>query len=354
MNADTPAETVLFLANTEGYHTFRIPSLIPTKAGTLLAFAEGRKDGGGDAGAIDLVLRRSTDGGRTWGPLQVVWTDARNTCGNPCPVIDRDTGTIHLLMTHNLGDDHEAQIHAGTAKSSRTVWVTGSTDDGKTWAAPRDITATTKKPDWGWYATGPGIGIQIAQGPHKGRLVIPCDHSAKGTPGTRSHVLISDDGGASWQLGGIEREGAGNECQVAELSDGRLMLNMRNSRREIKMRGVSISRDGGTTWEGFRHDPALVEPICQASLLGATLDGRPALLFSNPADPEKRSRMTVRVSTDDGKTWPVARLLYDGTAAYSCLAAIGPDAFGCLYEKGVVKSYETITFARFGAAWLRG
>jgi sialidase-1 len=350
----TLKETPIFVSKTGDYDTYRIPALLPTKSGTLLAFAEGRKNGAGDAGAIDLLCRRSTDGGETWGPIQLVWSDHGNTCGNPCPVLDKETGTVHLLLTHNLGEDHEKDIHAGTAKGSRTVWVTQSTDDGKTWNKPREITATTKGKTWGWYATGPGVGIQISQGPNKGRLVIPCDHSAKGIPGTRSHVIFSEDHGKSWTLGGIEETGAGNECQVAELSDGRLLLNMRNSQREIKERGISISSNGGKTWSGFHHDLALIEPICQASLLAITLDSKPALLFSNPADREKRRAMTVRLSTDDGKTWGTSRAIHDGPAAYSSLAELAPGEFACLYEKGAEKPYETITLARFNAAWLKG
>ncbi len=193
MTAATLTQAPVFKSGSDGYHTFRIPALIPSNRGTLLAFAEGRRNGGGDAGSIDLLLKRSEDRGKTWGPMQVVWTDKGNTCGNPCPVVDVATGAIHLLMTHNLGDDHEKDIHAGTSKSSRTVWVTESADDGRTWTPPRDITETTKNKNWGWYATGPGVGIQISQGPHKGRLVIPCDHSEFGIGGTRSHIVYSDD-----------------------------------------------------------------------------------------------------------------------------------------------------------------
>src|SRR5262249_53960976 len=155
----------------DGYHTYRIPSLIVSPKGTVLAFCEGRKNSGSDAGDIDLVLKRSTDGGKTWQPMQVVWDDGPNTCGNPCPVVDRQPGTIWLAMTHNLGSDTEKQIIERTAKGTRTVWITKSADDGATWSKPIEITAAVKKPDWTWFATGPGVAIQTA----KGRLVIPCD-----------------------------------------------------------------------------------------------------------------------------------------------------------------------------------
>src|SRR5262249_33493084 len=173
-----PDEQVLFKVGDGGYHTYRIPSLIVTNGGVLLAFCEGRKSGRGDTGDIDLVLKRSRDGGKTWDKTQVVWDDADNTCGNPCPVVDRNTGTLWLLMTHNLRGDTEEKIVGGTSKGSRTVWVTKSTDDGATWDRPVDITKDVKKPEWTWYATGPGVGIQLKSGP----LLLPCDHKAH--PGT--------------------------------------------------------------------------------------------------------------------------------------------------------------------------
>src|SRR5262245_35179900 len=149
-----PRQTPLFVSGKEGYHTFRIPSLVLTPKGTLLAFCEGRKKGTGDAGDIDLVLKRSTDGGATWKPPQVVWDDGPNTVGNPCPVVDAATGTVWLLLTHNLGKDTERAIRAGTSKGTRTVWVTKSTDDGATWSKPAEITKDVKDPKWTWYATG--------------------------------------------------------------------------------------------------------------------------------------------------------------------------------------------------------
>ena len=205
----------------DGYHTYRIPSLIVTSKGTVLAFCEGRKHGSGDTGDIDLLLKRSSDGGKTFAGQQIVWHDRQSTCGNPCPVIDRQSGTIFLLMTHNLASDSEEQIIAGTSKAGRTVWVTQSNDDGLSWSTPREITAAVKKPGWTWYATGPGTGIQMSSG----RLVVPCDHHEPNFPS--SHVIYSDDRGRTWQLGGS----AGpltNECQVVQRTDGSLLLNMRN------------------------------------------------------------------------------------------------------------------------------
>jgi sialidase-1 len=334
-----PDQHDLFAAGTEGYHTFRIPSLLATPKGELLAFAEGRKRGRGDAGDIDVVLKRSLDGGKTWGPLQVVADDADHTVGNPCPVYDRTTNTVWLLLTWNRGKDTEKAIRDGTSKDTRRAWVMKSTDGGATWSKPADITNDVKSPKWTWYATGPGVGIQLASG----RLLIPCDHTEAGTRTNRSHVIYSDDHGATWKLGGVLGEKT-NECQVAQRADGSLLLNMRSYHGK-NPRAVATSTDGGLTWSAVTLDDALVEPVCQASLLGL---GGDRLAFSNPAS-TKRERMTVRLSADGGKTWGAGRVLHEGPAAYSCLARLADGGLLCLYERGKKSPYEVITLARLGA-----
>ncbi len=339
----------IWTSGEDGYNTYRIPALIVTTKGTVLAFCEGRKKGGGDAGAIDLVLKRSTDGGKSWGKQQVVWDDGENTCGNPCPVIDQSTGTIWLLMTHNLGTDHEGAIVKKTSKGTRTVWVCRSEDDGVTWSKPVEITTSVKSPDWTWYATGPGVGIQMRGGKHPGRLVIPCDAMADKP---YSLAIYSDDHGLTWKKGELS-PGGFNECQAVELSDGRLMLNMRNHVSKETARGVCISDDGGETWKDCTHDAALPEPRCQASILrynwgeGAAA-GR--ILFANPAG-KTRANMTVRMSEDDGKTWAFSRKIADAPAAYSCLARLADGRVGLLYETGE-KLYTRIDLVCFNLAWL--
>jgi sialidase-1 len=339
----------VFTSGEGGYHTYRIPAIVRAQDGSLLAFCEGRKKGGGDSGDIDLLLKRSGDQGRTWGPAQVVWDDAGNTCGNPCPVVDRESGTIWLLLTWNRGDDVERNIIARTSHDTRRIFVTHSQDQGRTWAQPVEITPAVKRPDWTWYATGPGAGIQIEHGAHRGRLVIPCDHIEGGSKRYYSHIIFSDDHGKTWQLGGRTPQDQVNECEVVELTGQRLLLNMRNYDRTKQTRQQAISRDGGATWAGQRHVPELVEPICQASIRRLTWPeaGRSGLLlFSNPAS-LKREKLTVYTSADEGSSWRPLLQLHGGPAAYSCLVALSATDAGCLYERGDKRAYERITFARF-------
>jgi sialidase-1 len=339
----------VFLAGKDGYHTYRIPSLIVSAKGTVLAFCEGRKGGSGDSGDIDLVLRRSLDNGRTWQPMQIVADDGPNTIGNPCPVLDRGTGTIWLLLTRNLGQDREDQIKNRTSKGSREVWIAHSTDDGATWSKPLEITAACKAADWTWYATGPGCGIQL----RTGRLLIPCDHAVAGSGTYRSHVIFSDDHGATWNRGGVIADRV-NECQAVELADGSLLMNMRSYRGK-GCRAVASSRDGGMTWTEPADAPALVEPVCQAALIRASDPqdaARGLLVFSNPAG-KRRERMTVRASLDEGKTWPASRVVWAGPSAYSALALLADGCLACLYERGDKSPYEKITFARFTREWVQ-
>jgi sialidase-1 len=163
-------------------------------------------------------------------------------------------------------------------------------------------------------------------------------------------VLYSDDHGKTWQVGGVLGPGV-NECKVAELSDGSLILNMRNyPKGERHERDIATSKDGGLTWSAISHDAALVEPVCQASLLAIPKVGH---VFSNPAHASKRENLTIRLSEDDCKTWPHARVLHPGPSAYSDLAVPADGTILCLYERGGKSSYERITLARFTADWIR-
>ena len=336
----------IFKSGSEGYNTFRIPTIITTDSGVVLAFAEGRKNSSSDSGDIDLVLKRSTDGGKTWGDLIVIRDDSTNVCGNPSPVIDRKTGKIFLLSTWNRGDDTESEIINMTSVDTRRVYVMNSIDEGLSWSKPIEITDKVKKPNWTWYATGPVHGIQIREGSKKGRMIIPCDHIEANTKKYYSHIIYSDDGGSSWNIGGTTPQDQVNECSVAEIGKGKLILNMRNYDRTQMNRKISISNDYGESWGDIYDDKALVEPICQASILRYSFKGygRNDLLFINPADKNKRLNMTLRLSNDLGRTWKGEFLLHEGPSAYSDITKLRNGNVGCLFEAGKNSPYEGIVY----------
>jgi len=335
-------EQVLFQRKVDGYNNIRIPTICRTAKGTLLAFAEGRV--AGDEGRIHTIMRRSMDNGKTWSKIQVIWKDGENTCGNPSPIVDHDSGTIWLFNTWNLGSDHEARIRIGKSKFPRKVFLCKSTDDGKTWSQPVEM-PHLRKEGWRWYATGPCNGIQITRGPHKGRLICPANHSdGMNVNGAntdyRSHIIYSDDHGKTWRIGGIH-EPLTNESTVVELAAGSVMQNMRSYHGK-KRRAVAISKDGGLAFEKLYMDETLREPVCQASILRFSWpeDGKSRILFSNPAG-EGRKGMCIRISYDEGKTWAISKEIYAGGSAYSNLVKISDNQVGLLYEKD---DYVTITF----------
>lgn len=332
---------ILFKESTEGYRSFRIPAIAVSKSGTLLAFAEGRKNSGADEGDINLVLRRSVDKGKTWSHLILVWDDADNTCGNPSPVVDPITGRIHLLMTWNLGDDTIGKINAGTSKDTRRVFYTYSDDDGMSWNKSREITSSAKDPKWGWYATGPCHGIILSKEPYKGRIVIPCDCIEVGAGRKQySHIIYSDNNGKDWKIGGTSV--GGNESTVAELSDGRLILNMRNS---SNYRTIAYSSDGGETWTNSEQIYTLIDPVCQGSMLNTMVENKHTLFFSNAAS-STRINMSIKKSIDNGKTWPVGYVVHSGPSAYSDIVVLPDNEIGILYENGNSKPYERISFEK--------
>ncbi|PXY17944.1 sialidase family protein [Prauserella flavalba] len=357
--AATRAASVPFTSGTEGYHTFRIPALVRTASGELLAFAEGRVESAGDTGAIEVVLRRSADGGRTWGPLSVVSSNGNATAGNPAPVV-LDGGDIVLLTTRN-GHVTEREIMEGLVSEAdtRRVFVQRSTDGGHTFSPAREITAQAKEPGWRWYATGPCHAIQLRHGRHAGRIVVPANHSASpraGSPDTGAeakyyggHCLLSDDGGHTWRIGFTDTRTDGwiaaNETTVAELPDGTLYFNSRDQGESPAHRLDAYSSDGGETLDApYREQPALTGPRVQGSVLQTSRGD--VLLFAGPSNPDARRAMSLRVSGDRGRTWRTAHTVSDAPAAYSDLVQLDARTVGLLYETGTGGSYETIAFER--------
>ncbi|MCX5557167.1 exo-alpha-sialidase [Streptomyces sp. NBC_00038] len=346
--------SVPFTAGQEGYASFRIPAVVATGSGTLLAFCEGRVGSRDDFGNIDIVLKRSTDGGRTWGPLQVAAENGEHLSGNPAPVV-LDTGRVLLVHVRNTALATEDAIRRGklSAADGRRVWVQHSDDEGLTWSRPADITAQTKKDTWRWYATTPGHALQLTSG----RVVVPANHSLppKGTDnGTEGkynggHCLLSDDGGLTWRIGYVDDDPNGyinaNETTAAELPDGRVYFNTRNHATAPGTRADAHSRDGGETLvKPFRPQAGLTAPVVQGSVL--QLRDPDLLLYSSPAAPGYRALMTVRASIDGGITWRPAHTVDGLPAGYSDLVRVDTTTVGLLYETGDFGAYETITFRR--------
>ncbi|CAL9378514.1 hypothetical protein SUDANB145_01019 [Streptomyces sp. enrichment culture] len=358
-------QQVLFRADQEtGYACFRIPALVRTTDGTLLAFAEGRVRNCGDAADIDIVLKRSTDGGRTWGPLRVVNDGGGDTHGNPAPVVDRATGRVLLVETYNTGRADDAGC---AVPCDRTPHLQYSDDDGLTWSEPRDLSAEIRPAGWNsWYATGPVHGVQLTAGAHAGRLVLGVNaESWDGGRVTANHaaLVVSDDGGDHWRIGATDTWPVADdgtfrqkpsEVTLAELADGTLLVSGREEDgTDLGHRTQTVSRDGGDSFAApFAAVPDLYTPQVQGALL--RLGDR--VLLSAPADPDRRRTMAIRSSWDSGATWDSvdrATVVTRDWSGYSDMAALDGTTVGLLYEGGTADARDEIRFARFGTDWLR-
>ncbi len=331
-------QTDVFVSGQDGYHTYRIPALVVSKQGTVLAFCEGRKTSSADHGDIDLLLRRSFDGGKSWQETQLVHEEggaAKTTIGNPCPIVDRD-GTIHLIFSRN---------------NARAFYMK-SVDDGATFSVLREITDAFRAFNFEWtrLASGPGHGIQT----RSGRIVVPVWLNDRIGHNYRAAVIYSDDAGATWTAGGIVKPTIRdcNECMAVERADGSLLLNMRN--KSARCRAVAFSTDGGITWTEPKLIEELVDPVCQASIVrfsSGNSDRKSSILFCNAASRD-RDHMTAKLSYDEGDSWPIAKLIHAGPSAYSDLAIAKDKTILCLFEKGLKHPYEKLTIARFSLEWL--
>ncbi len=356
--APLPARVDVLTAGQGGYFAYRIPSLIVAPNGNLLVFCEARKESLDDDGDIDLVQTRSTDGGKTWLPHQLIYEEGGNAkikYGNPTAVVDTERGTIWLATNRDY-------LNEKGSRAGGDLILFRSDDIGTTWSPPIDITDSVRQPDWGHHAFGPGIGIQIQHGSEKGRLVLPGNfrRSFDKSKPSYAHMIYSDDHGQTWKLGGVLGDYT-NECQIAEtLEQGRsgLLINMRNhwGRGGVVAKSgyrlIARSGDGGVSWSPEQMDSALPEPPCQASLFRygfAQRSDQSVLLFANPAG-GKRANLTVRMSLDEGRTWPVGKLLVPGAAAYSCMARLPDGRVGIIVE---TSNYGKLSFMAFDLGWLQ-
>lgn len=367
------AQTPVFVSGAEGYKSFRIPAIVSAPNGYLLAFAEGRVAGSGDFGDIDIVMKRSKDKGKTWSASQVVAGYDKLQAGNPAPVFDLSDPVFpkgRLFLFYNTGNNHEGEVRKG--KGLREVWYVTSTDAGATWTEPVNITTQVHKPnmpdvhaayhfseDWRSYANTPGHGMQLTEGPHKGRIYIAANHSA-GDPKPQStdyqaHGFYSDDHGKTFKLSEtISFEGS-NEATAAEISGGRVMFNARNQQGDVRARIVAVSSDGGVKWDTTYFDHNLPDPVCEGSILTIGKNKKQNILaFSNAADTKNRDNLTLRISFDDGKTWAQQYVVDKSSAgerdftAYSDIVKTGKQTIGVLYERDGYKSimYKEIAWKK--------
>ncbi|MGW7254442.1 exo-alpha-sialidase [Streptomyces sp. NPDC054834] len=357
-------QQVLFKASQDpGYACFRIPAIVRTAKGTLLAFAEGRVLNCGDAADIDIVVKRSADGGRTWSPLRVVTEGAGDTHGNPAPIVDRATGRVLLAETYNTGrtDSGSCQVPC-----DRTPHLQYSDDDGLTWSEPRDLSPEILPPDWNsWYATGPVHGIQLTRGRHAGRLVFGVNTETwNGSRVTANHaaLIVSDDDGDHWRAGAtdtwpIAADGTfrqkPSELTLTERADGSVLVSGREQDgTDLGHRTQTVSRDGGDSFATpFRDLPDLYAPQVQ----GSTLRLGDRILLACPGDPDRRRTMMIRSSYDGGRTWDSVdrgTVVTTDWSGYSDLVRVDHDTVGLMYEGGAVDARDEIRFARFTEDWL--
>ena len=344
------ADTAVFHSGKEGYAFYRIPAIVTTLNGTILAFAEGRKNSVSDDGTIDVVMKRSTDGGRTWSPLQVVWADGNNTCGNSVPIVDQSTGDTHLVMGWSRGTDTQTSIVKGTGLP-RKIYYSKSSDNGVTWSKVQEITSFTYTSTW--TATGPGHGMQVVKGAYAGRLIVPTYLEQIKVTGQAPvwgiYMLYSDNHGASWKKGAMvnQRSTAANETTVAELTDGSLILNSRGT--SITNRLSARSTDGGITWTPLQIETSLTDPQCEGSLLSASFSNSNVLFFSNN-EATTRTNLMISESKDDGSTWEKLLAVKPGFTGYSDLSKISDQQLGILYEYGATAPYRSIRFKAYTMA----
>lgn len=348
------ATRAVFRNGAEGYSCYRIPAIVKSPDGRLLAFAEARKKDCDDFGDIDIVMKSSVNNGKDWSPLQLVVDRSAQKAGNPAPVMDlldeRFPGG-RLFLLYNTATGSESDSRKGL--SVREVWYITSTDNGTTWSEPQNITTSVHKPlaqwynehynfkeDWRTNALTPGHAFQFKSGDKSGRIFVAANHSVgnrkdnKDFDNYRAHCFYSDDHGDSWQLGADIPVPGGNESTAAELSDGGVLQNIRYQNKAVGRRMLAFSKAGGGEWDTVYISEHLPDPVCQGSMININFKKKHLLLFSNAASEKVRERMTIRASVDDGKSWFASFLVDPGPSAYSDLVQVKAGIIGILYEKG--------------------
>ncbi len=328
----------------DGVNSYRIPGLVTTKKGTLVGSFDIRRRNSADLqGDIDVGVMRSTDGGRTWGPMIVAMDMGEygglgqefNGIGDPCILVDEVTGDLLLFAAWVNGDIGTAWWNAKDGFEigcTPQLMMARSTDDGLTWSEPENLTRQIKQEAWNFTFQGPGRGITMADG----TLVVPFQHQEPDrTPA--AGIMYSMDRGKTWNVYNYAKINT-TESQVAEIAPGKLLLAIRDNRG--KARAMYVTENLGKTWDPYDCDGVLPDPVCMGSIIHVNAAdnalGRDLVLFSNPASPSDRNNITIRASFDGGKTWPSSVLLDEGYGwGYSCLTMVDKSHVGILYESSV-------------------
>ena len=343
-NKDTIQKTIVFNAGDDGIDSYRIPSLVTGKGGTLLLFCEARKLSSTDKTPTDIALKRSTDNGKTWSGIQIIADGANNAFMDPCALVDKITGKIFLFTTLWPENDHSTVLN--------TAWVITSEDEGLTWTKPRNITEEIVAPAHYISGFGPGSGVQMTGSRYKNRLIMPTRQTDGKTSKNRS--IYSDDHGKSWQIGMPAPDGG--EYQIAESPYNELIYNFRAAKGK---RVVSRSLDGGISWSASHIDFRLQSPVdyggCQASMMGVDK----LLFYVGPAgglgsnNNEDRQNLFIYRSVDGGKIWGKDHLLYDKSAGYSCITQLSDGRLAIVFETSDSDGFPKMTPGNRPPGWMR-
>ncbi|NLC50092.1 MAG: exo-alpha-sialidase [Bacteroidales bacterium] len=344
INIDSIQKITVFSSGDDGIDSYRIPSLVTSKKGTLLLFTEARKESSTDKTPTDIALKRSEDNGKSWSNIHILTQSGKDAYMDPVAVVDKFTGKIFLFTSLWPSDDHST--------FGNTAWLLTSEDDGVTWTEPQEVTNQIAARNHYIGGFGPGAGIQMSGEQFKNRLIVPTRQRDENS--SKNRTIYSDDHGTTWQVG--EMAADGGEYQIVESPKNRLIYNLRGAKGK---RVVASSGDGGVTWSNSRIDFRLQSSVdyggCQGSMLG--LDNM--FFYVGPAGGlgsnthEDRQNLFIYRSLDGGFTWENDYLLHEKSAGYSCITQLSDGRLAIVFETSDSEGFPKMTPGNRPAGWMR-